>query len=181
MCVKLEDDVEKLFIQKIEDCFKDLKCEKYLSFESYMGNFEIRGFEDTYLLETVAENYNKLTQITAWHILKSHKFLSLLEKIQTSLLQTIINKNIHIETCPSSNFLIGRFDKYDSVPTANLYKYIDKASISINTDIKGTVATSLVNEYSLMALALEKKGIEKTEIHQYLKKIMNASHTRKFT
>ena len=51
----------------------------------------------------------------------------------------------------------------------------------INTDIKGTVATSLVNEYSLMALALEKKGIEKTEIHQYLKKIMNASHTRKFT
>jgi hypothetical protein len=32
-----------------------------------------------------------------------------------------------------------------------------------------------------MALALEKKGIEKTEIHQYLKKIMNASHTRKFT
>lgn len=181
LCVKLEDDVEKLFIQKIEDCFKDLKCEKYLSFESYMGNFEIRGFEDTYLLETVAENYNKLTQITAWHILKSHKFLSLLEKIQTSLLQTIINKNIHIETCPSSNFLIGRFDKYDSVPTANLYKYIDKASISINTDIKGTVATSLVNEYSLMALALEKKGIEKTEIHQYLKKIMNASHTRKFT
>ena len=58
---------------------------------------------------------------------------------------------------------------------------IYKASISINTDIKGTVATSLVNEYSLMALALEKKGIEKTEIHQYLKKIMNASHTRKFT
>lgn len=27
LCVKLEDDVEKLFIQKIEDCFKDLKCE----------------------------------------------------------------------------------------------------------------------------------------------------------
>lgn len=145
-----------------------------------MENFEIRGFEDTYLLETVAENYNKLTQITAWHILKSHKFLSLLEKIQTSLLQTIINKNIHIETCPSSNFLIGRFDKYDSVPTANLYKYIDKASISINTDIKGTVATSLVNEYSLMALALEKKGLKNRNTSVF-KKIMNASHTRKFT
>ena len=129
----------------------------------------------------MGKSYNKLTQIIVWNILKSCKFVSLLEKIQTSLLQTIISKNIHIETCPSSNFLIGRFDKYDSVPTANLYNYIDKASISINTDIKGTVATSLVNEYSLMALALEKKGIEKTEIHQYLKKIMNASHTRKFT
>lgn len=166
LCVKLEDDVENLFMQKIKSCFGDLNCEAYLSLDSYRENFEIRGFEDKYLLETVVKSYNKLTQIIVWNILKSCKFVSLLEKIQTSLLQTIISKNIHIETCPSSNFLIGRFDKYDSVPTANLYNYIDKASISINTDIKGTVATSLVNEYSLMALALEKKGIEKTEIHQ---------------
>lgn len=76
-------------------------------------------------------------------------------------------KGICIEYNPSSNDLIGTFKQYKKHPINKFYNKeptIDKdelnnypqLSVSINTDDQGIFNTSLENEYSLMALALEK-------------------------
>ena len=39
-----------------------------------MGNFEIRGFEDTYLLETVAENYKQAHSNNCMAYIKKPQF-----------------------------------------------------------------------------------------------------------
>ena len=87
--------------------------------------------------------------------------------IQTAMQLYVRDKGISIETNPTSNYHIGTFKRYDKHPIINLYNLgletdpekINKCaqlSVSINTDDQGVFDTYLENEYSLMALALEK-------------------------
>lgn len=97
--------------------------------------------------------------------------VKIVEYNQKRILEEIINRNIPIETCPTSNLRIGFFDKYSELPTCNLIK--DKnAIVTINTDAPGLLGTSLQNEYNLIALALEKDlGKNKEEIQSVLKRL----------
>lgn len=97
--------------------------------------------------------------------------VKIVEHNQKRILEEIINRNIPIETCPTSNLRIGFFDKYSELPTCNLIK--DKnAIVTINTDAPGLLGTSLQNEYNLIALALEKDlGKNKKEIQSVLKRL----------
>ena len=61
--------------------------------------------------------------------------------------------------------MIGAFKRYDKLPMHEL----KDLSLSINTDDKGIFATSLENEYSLIALSLKKKGVSMEEIIKKLK------------
>ena len=92
----------------------------------------------------------------------------------------IISRHIHIETCPTSNFCIGPFERYDELPTAQLYHKIDSASFSINTDIKGVIATNLETEYALVGLSLIKSGRDIREVQSYLRKVIDAGMTNRF-
>lgn len=95
--------------------------------------------------------------------------IPLVKQIQGKLLKKIRNKGITIESCPTSNLLIGHFDRYDEHPLYYFYT-IEEAEqskiplVSINTDEKGIFATSLRREYSLICLALEKKLIHDNHI-----------------
>lgn len=86
--------------------------------------------------------------------------------IQKEMQKRIGQRGIFIETNPSSNFAIGTFKDYKKHPIFNLYnrhltfdqeklKSCPQLSVSVNTDDQGIFATSLENEYALLASALD--------------------------
>ena len=101
----------------------------------------------------------------------------------------IKNKNISIETNPTSNYLIGTFRRYAKHPITKFFNIgletnhenlinCPQLSVSINTDDQGIFSTSLENEYALMAIALEKEKDEfghpkynSSMIYDYLERI----------
>ena len=117
------------------------------------------------------------------------QMMDAVEKIQLNMQKRIAEQGIEIETNPSSNYLIGTFKRYDQHPLLKFYnlglerdqeKIADcpQISVSINTDDQGVFATSLENEYALMAQALERmcdsKGNQiysREEIYQWLDRI----------
>ena len=112
--------------------------------------------------------------------------------LQEAMLSDIEHKGICIECNPSSNLQIGYFNRYDELP---LFRFMSidptekshSLQISINTDDRGVFATSLVNEYSLIAASLYKQVGEGSrpkysadEINQYLKRIIDHSKYMRF-
>lgn len=95
------------------------------------------------------------------------EYVVAIEQIQRFLRRKIAAKHILVETNPSSNYLIGEYKHYDHHPLVKLYNEgltvsardlsdSDQIHVSIGTDDQGVFATNLENEYSLMALSLEK-------------------------
>lgn len=88
--------------------------------------------------------------------------------LQKAMQKDIAKKGIAIETNPSSNLMIGGLAGYDSHPIvsfhnkglvsdASLLEDCSQIHVSINTDDLGVFTTTLYNEYTLMAYALENK------------------------
>lgn len=95
-------------------------------------------------------------------------YVSLVSEVQKCYRNAIKQLNIGIECNPTSNYLIGTFDKYAKHPILSFYnlgleiesqkiKDCPQLFVSINTDDQGIFGTSLENEYALMAIALEKE------------------------
>lgn len=96
----------------------------------------------------------------------SARYRKAAKRIQEKMQIWIGKKGIAIETNPSSNLKISNIESYDEHPIINFYnkgltadekalKKCPQLNVSINTDDQGVFATSLANEYSLMAYALE--------------------------
>lgn len=112
--------------------------------------------------------------------------------VQNKLLDELENKGIVIETNPSSNIKIGRFSRYDEHPITIFHSITKTDSsrsmvVSINTDDKGVFATSLRNEYSLIAISLKKMnnadGSRKwsdLQIENYLRRIAHYGNISRF-
>jgi len=101
----------------------------------------------------------------------SDDYICLVTEVQKCYQDSIKNLNIGIECNPTSNYLIGTFDRYAKHPIVNFYnlgletnpekiKACPQLFVSINTDDQGIFGTSLENEYALMAIALEKEKDE---------------------
>lgn len=90
------------------------------------------------------------------------EIVEVVTQLQDKMIAEIAEKQIAIECNPSSNLKIGHFDRYDEHPIFR-FRPIDKnihtplINVSINTDDRGVFATSLYNEFSLIALALTKQ------------------------
>ncbi len=87
-------------------------------------------------------------------------------EVQKKMQKQIAKRGIAIETNPSSNLLIGGLPGYESHPIISFYnkglvgdisklEACPQINVSINTDDPGVFITSLYNEYTLMAGALE--------------------------
>ena len=112
--------------------------------------------------------------------------------LQDAMLYDIENRGVVIETNPSSNLKIGRFNRYDEHPITRFNSVTpspDKHSImvSINTDDKGVFATSLKNEFSLIAIALKKQKDKRGnrlysegQIEEYLRRIAKYGNLSRF-
>ena len=88
-------------------------------------------------------------------------YWKLIQALQEKMMKEISKRQLGIECCPSSNIVIGYIRKYESHP---IFRFMpvkcDRSpyplTVTVNTDDLGVFATSLPNEYSLLALALMK-------------------------
>lgn len=91
-------------------------------------------------------------------------FAAVLEKLQVRMMEKIMVKGIAVECNPSSNHLIGIFDRYEEHAIfrfnhfgLRIPEYKDPSGqirVSINTDDLGVFDTSIENEYALLFGAL---------------------------
>lgn len=93
------------------------------------------------------------------------------DRIREQLLCKVERKHISIECNPTSNILIGEVKNYEEHPIVKFFNHglntpypSHNVCVSINTDDKGVMCTSLEREYSLMAISLE-KGINGENIN----------------
>lgn len=122
------------------------------------------------------------------------EYIRLVKKLQIAMQEEIARKNIYIETNPTSNILIGPIEKYIKHPILRFNNYglitnenSSQISVSINTDDQGVFATSLENEYALMALALLKQKDEngnykynQMNVYEWLDKVRQMSLEHSF-
>ena len=109
--------------------------------------------------------------------------------VQKAMQYEIAQRGIGIETNPSSNVMIGTFERYEQHPITTFYNVgltddpekvneCPQIWVSINTDDQGVFNIKLENEYALLARALEKKKDEngdlvyrKSMIYDWLERI----------
>lgn len=106
-------------------------------------------------------------------------------EVQKLLKKKILNMGVFIESNPSSNKKISFVQKYTDIPGLNisgpmLRESDIKLPISINTDDSTIFLTDSVNEYSLVAAALIRDGIEPEEVYQYIQQLAEASNVHSF-
>ena len=124
----------------------------------------------------------------------SDQYIEAVSLIQKRMRFEIAEIGIGIECNPSSNILIGTFEKYENHP---IVKFNDtflsnsednpRMFVSINTDDLGVFDTSLENEYALIACALQKakdksgKRLYKPDyVYKYLDNIREMSVEQSF-
>lgn len=87
-------------------------------------------------------------------------YVDLISHMQERMMCELEDKGIAIECCPSSNFKIGRLQRYDGHPIFRMCDLNPNGNhhlpVTINTDDLGIFTTSLDNEYSLILSALMK-------------------------
>ena len=115
----------------------------------------------------------------------------LITAIQEGMIKEISKRQLCIECCPSSNVKIGKLDRFDAHPIFR-FMPLDQAktryplAVTVNTDDLGVFATSLPNEFSLLALALLKKKDNEgkhlystQEVYDWIERVIENGH--KFT
>ncbi len=99
----------------------------------------------------------------------SEKYIETVYALQNKMMQEIAQLRLCIETNPSSNVLIGPFDRYEKHPIFRFYPVHSSSDeivqmVSVNTDDQGVFDTSLAMEYSLLACAMRKMKDENYNI-----------------
>lgn len=192
---KLRGDDPYLYISELDkDIYEKINLtywERCRINEEYPKNKNIRKNIDVkYLYQQY--HFNSKIKAAGKNIKQfeiTHAYTELVEAVQLNLQHELKNKNIAIETNPTSNYLIGTFRRYAKHPITKfhnlgleiddkLIKKCPQLSVSINTDDQGIFSTSLENEYALMAIALEKEIKENGEkkynssmIYEWLERI----------
>lgn len=104
-------------------------------------------------------------------------YIAAMYEMQEKMRKEIAKKRIGIECNPSSNMLIGPFDKYEQIP---LFTFVPVEQnikdpvqfASINTDDQGVFDTSLSMEYALVAATLCQTSKYNDEtIYNYIKRL----------
>lgn len=99
------------------------------------------------------------------------EYIRMIRELQNKMMQNIMSKGLSIECNPSSNKLIGTFDRYEKHPIFRFNhiglprdEYPDENAelqVSINTDDQGVFDTSLENEYALLYGCLQMRKDQK--------------------
>ena len=105
--------------------------------------------------------------------------------MQEALMDMLEENGIGLECCPSSNMMIGMIDQYIEHPIFRFFPLSPyknhKLNVSICTDDRGIFATSLRNEYSLLACAMEKSNRwSMNQILDYIKDLVANSKSMRF-
>lgn len=121
-----------------------------------------------------------------------------IQAVQKRMMDHIAKRGISIETNPTSNLMIGGLQGYEHHPILSFYNKglfdcsgdtdtCAQIHVSINTDDLGVFATSLRNEYSLMAKSLEQMTdmegnfyYKKDKIYEWLDNIRKMGNEQSF-
>ncbi|MDE6811933.1 MAG: hypothetical protein K2J15_06225, partial [Muribaculaceae bacterium] len=193
----------------IMDCYTSLTEElgygTSLSDALYWQGMKMRG-ENPIGREIPAERQGKMVERlldTYWNQVSTRKsgertksirvpssYVEDVIKLQEGMLGKVESKGVFIETNPTSNMRIGGFERYTDLPLFRFHSPGEggwKLPVSINTDDKGVFATSLRNEYSLIAAAMWKEKDAQgdrrwndREIMDYLKRIADYGNMSRF-
>ena len=130
--------------------------------------FDIRYNPEVFLLNYYYHYNNDIRQEgnKRIEVIVKPDYIRVVAMIQKEMQKRIGRRGIAIETNPTSNYVIGTFRNYEKHPIFNFYnknltydmeelKKCPQLSVSVNTDDQGVFATSLENEYALLANALE--------------------------
>ena len=140
------------------------------------GDADVMAMFKEYYSDT--DIYDKGKEIIHWKMPRGIE--EGLCRVQDHLLSTIKDRKISIETCPTSNFMIGPFERYDQLPLLKFLNNLNDCNISINTDDKGIIATSIEAEYALIAAAMKKNNVGDIEIANRLRRIIIGAKKSRF-
>lgn len=121
-------------------------------------------------------------------------YIGLMCTLQDCLQREIGDRGIMIECNPTSNYLIGTFQRYDEHPIFRFNSFgfggeraDGQLSVSINTDDQGVFDTSLENEYALLACSMSKarsasgdRRFSRDTIYQYLDHVRQMGNEQSF-
>lgn len=117
----------------------------------------------------------------------------IIKEIQIKMVSQISHKLLGIECCPSSNYKIGYFRRYEEHPIFKFMPVRDTKSrhplaVTVNTDDLGVFSTSLPNEFSLLALALMKMRdsngnpvYSSEEVYDWVRRVVENGHKFRFS
>ena len=124
------------------------------------------------------EQHDKGTEMVNWKMPRD--VAGGIKRIQKELMDVIAKKHIALESCPTSNYMIGHFDRYVDLPVMRFLADQDDYKVSINTDDKGIVATSIESEYALMMLAMMKERCYAKDAKKKICDVMKGAEKSKF-
>lgn len=149
-------------------------------------NPDMRNLRNAYLYNTAV--YQRGIKPTLFEV--PDGYVELVQNVQKKIRKSFKMLGICIECNPTSNVLISNAKRYDEHPmfifSSPESKVCDRIAVGIGTDDKGIMATSLRNEYALMAVSMKKQKNKKgrrwkdQEIDVYLKEIASNSMTYRF-
>ncbi|MDE5597706.1 MAG: hypothetical protein K2J04_07730, partial [Lachnospiraceae bacterium] len=174
---KLRGDNPELYVlDKSEEAMPDSEWNYFAKNECFPENCRIRNQQQCRELISMYhydDNVKKRgAEVTERKISKEIK--EAVVEIQKCLQKEVAKLGISIETNPSSNYMIGTFERYDKHPVRNFYNKglttnheelmeSPQIDVTINTDDQAIFSTCLENEFAYIALALEKLKDENGE------------------
>lgn len=117
--------------------------------------------------------------------------MNVIVKVQEIFRHKFQQLGIAIETCPSSNLLIGTQNKYSDLPLIRMNNYglnlknipDCQIPISINTDDQGVFYTSQSREFALMALGIEKDNSQDNtplDVYRWIDMVREMGNVQRF-
>lgn len=148
----------------------------------------IRKGDDKARMLYRAYHFNRKVRLDGAELIEhqiSGAYINAVVCLQKILAFRVARANVAIEVNPTSNYLIGALERYDSHPVLSFYDVglnnspdNPHLSVSINTDDLGVFETDLENEYMLMARALErmedkagKRLYAPSDVYEWLDKV----------
>lgn len=206
--ISITPDLQRELETKAKEQFEEIYPKFAFSVDDYWDSIHLRGdITDAVVEELQIRNVFKALRCNAsrcanarknkkaivyWHeylktndkgeeiVLVRHTkpVVKMIEEIRKATVKLFSVKKYRIESNPTSNLMIGPFEKYKDLPT---FRFRDnKVDVSVNTDAKGVFATSLYIEYSLLALALQKGGKDWRTIEKIISELITNSHNQRF-
>lgn len=126
----------------------------------------------------IVDRYNKIIEIDTYDVLGEKQLTAL----QLVLLKEMHDREIVIETLPTSNVIIGNHHDYSTYHLYNWYKWKKEGKplppIVIGTDDTGIFATNIYNEYcNIYCQFLYNKQMNSDEVVSFLSELSsNARH-----
>lgn len=141
---------------------------------------EARQNKTALVLHEIFEQADEESYRTVLYRMPSGAFESIVN-IQHYLLEIVKDLGYGIESCPTCNLVIGPYDRYCDLPIRK-FEEDNGVCVSVNTYTKGIFATSLYEEFSMLAISMKKEGKNmQRQILPTLKRLADNGRKQLFT